>query len=373
MPLSYLIVDAYYPRFLDDFYAKHPEAVEAGYHEAHAALMAQCFGTADFYSKNLRALGNSAREVVANDPILQAKWAAEHGKSVGRSRLRAIADEVPYLRRFAGSGRWLDSLLLAQIKEERPDVLYLQDLTLCEPEFIGQVRPFVKIIVGQIASPLPADRLLRGCDVILTSFPHYRQRFRSQGIASEYFRTGFEASLLERLERARVTRGVVFVGGMTNLHIGGNALLEHAADRLELHVWGYGIDGLDADSPIRRHYQGEAWGLEMYRVLASSKITINRHGEVAENYANNMRLFEATGVGTLLMTDEKDNLGELFELGKEVVAYSDADDLVDKIGYYLAHDEERERIARAGQARTLREHTYLRRMRELEQILSDYL
>ena len=86
-----------------------------------------------------------------------------------------------------------------------------------------------------------------------------------------------------------------------------------------------------------------------------------------------MRLFEATGVGSLLITDEKDNLSEFFEVGKEIVTYGDADELVDKIRFYLAHEEKRSRIARAGQERTLREHTYLHRMRELERILDSWL
>ena len=42
---------------------------------------------------------------------------------------------------------------------------------------------------------------------------------------------------------------------------------------------------------------------------------------MAKSYANNMRLYEATGVGALLVTDWKENLGEMFEPGKEVVAY----------------------------------------------------
>jgi len=90
---------------------------------------------------------------------------------------------------------------------------------------------------------------------------------------------------------------------------------------------------------------------------------------VAERYANNMRLYEATGVGTLLLTDSKQNLRELFEPGEEVVTYDGPEDLAEKIRYYLKHDEERRRIAAAGQARTLREHTYARRMKELVQIL----
>ena len=71
-----------------------------------------------------------------------------------------------------------------------------------------------------------------------------------------------------------------------------------------------------------------------------------------------MRLYEATGVGSLLLTDEGANLSELFEPGREVVTYADVDDLVEKARHYLAHDEERRAIASAGQARTLRDHTY---------------
>ena len=61
----------------------------------------------------------------------------------------------------------------------------------------------------------------------------------------------------------------------------------------------------------------------MYRVLARSKIALNRHIDVAEDHANNMRLYEATGVGTFLITDAKRNLSELFEPGEEVVTYAD--------------------------------------------------
>ena len=47
-------------------------------------------------------------------------------------------------------------------------------------------------------------------------------------------------------------------------------------------------------------------------------------------------------------------------------------DLVEKIRYYLAHEEERSAIAHAGQERTLKDHTYLQRMKELEQIIEAY-
>jgi spore maturation protein CgeB len=111
----------------------------------------------------------------------------------------------------------------------------------------------------------------------------------------------------------------------------------------------------------------------MYKVLSLSRISLNRHIDVAEGHANNMRLFETTGVGTLLLTEAAPNLADLFVPGREVVAYEDEDDLVEKIEHYLEHDDERVEIASAGQRRTLSEHTYRRRMTELAAILEQRL
>jgi len=85
-----------------------------------------------------------------------------------------------------------------------------------------------------------------------------------------------------------------------------------------------------------------------------------------------MRLFEATGVGTLLITDWKMNLHDMFELGKEVVAYRSPEECIKLVQYYLEHDREREAIARAGQERTLREHTFYHRMQEVVEIVNRY-
>ena len=54
-----------------------------------------------------------------------------------------------------------------------------------------------------------------------------------------------------------------------------------------------------------------------------------------------------------------------FEIGNEVVVFSDAADLLDKIRYYLAHEDERRRIATLGHARCLREHTWDHRLQAI--------
>ena len=110
----------------------------------------------------------------------------------------------------------------------------------------------------------------------------------------------------------------------------------------------------------------------MYGVLARSRITLNHHGDVGP-YANNLRLYEATGMGALLLTDAKDNLGEMFHLGEEVLAYHDAHECAEMIQRYLDDEPERARIAAAGRERTLRDHTWSVRMRELLEILHPHL
>lgn len=105
----------------------------------------------------------------------------------------------------------------------------------------------------------------------------------------------------------------------------------------------------------------------------NSRITVTGHAEFAGPYANNMTLFEATGVGALLLTDYKSNLADMFVLDREAVAYRSPQECLEKVRYYLAHEAERESIARAGHERTMGEHTYTHRMRELDDILRRYL
>lgn len=261
----------------------------------------------------------------------------------------------------------------AQVADFQPDVLYLQNLSVLDAEVLrGLGRG--RLVVGQIASEAPPERQLRAFDLLLTSFPHFVERFRSAGLASEYFRIGFDVRVLERLGDVQTRYGAVFIGGLGRTqHARGNDLLERAAARAPIDVWGYGLEGREPESPLVRRYRGEAWGTDMFRVLAQARIAVNRHIDVAEDNANNMRLYEATGVGSLLLTDAKRNLGELFDVGREVVAYRDEDELVEAIEHYLAHEDERSAIAAAGQRRTLRDHTYDVRMSELADILESYL
>ena len=373
--MKIIIVDTYYAAFLARFYARREGLAGADYQTQLRALLDACFGTSDFYSRHLNALGWEAQDLVANCVQLQRAWARAHKVPLSNLALRVPHRlfRVPLIGRFLLSLPGLMDVALAQIRATKPDVLYCQDLSFFPGEVLRDLKRDVRLIVGQIACPLPPESFLKGYDLILTSFPHFVGRLRGLGVASEYFRIGFDERIVSKIGTVNQDIGFSFVGGISRHHGGSTPLLEYLTTQTDMQVFGYGAESLEASSPIRQRHGGEVWGMDMYRALARSRITLNRHIDVAENNANNMRLYEATGVGAMLLTDRKENLHELFDVGREVVAYSSKEEAAELVRYYQNHPDEAARIAKAGQARTLREHTYAHRMQELSVILRRYI
>jgi len=355
-----LIVDTCYPAFLTSHYRANPGLEQRSYDEQWRALMDTFFGTADSYSHYLGQLGHEAHEVVVNAEPLQSAWSREHGRSGALFRR---------LRRRANP-----DLVVQQAEWFEPDVVYVQHIGFLPPQTMAALKARSRLMVGQIASEAPGVEHFRHLDLVLTSFPHFVSRFRSEGVASEYFRIGFDPRVLDRIGGPDPPHDVVFVGALgRRQHARGNEMLERAAERVPIDFWGYNVGDRQPTSPLVRRNHGEAWGLDILQVLASARIAVNRHIDVAEDNANNMRLYEATGVGSLLLTDAKQNLGDLFDVGRELIVYRGEDELVEAVEHYLAHEDERTAIAAAGQRRTLRDHTYEVRMRELADILDRYL
>jgi spore maturation protein CgeB len=70
------------------------------------------------------------------------------------------------------------------------------------------------------------------------------------------------------------------------------------------------------------------------------------------------RNFEVPGCGGFLLTERVPHLERYFEPGEEVAVFDDGDDLVEQVGHWLGHEQERRRVAEAGYRRVLAEHTY---------------
>jgi spore maturation protein CgeB len=127
------------------------------------------------------------------------------------------------------------------------------------------------------------------------------------------------------------------------------------------------------DPAIVERASNPVFGLDMYQLLHDSQITLNTHIDIALEWASNMRLYEATGVGTCLLTDWQDDLSELFVPDKEVVTYRNANEAVEKANYLLTHDNERRAIAHAGKKRTLAEHTFDKRAIQFDELIQKAL
>ncbi len=370
--MRFLILDTYYPTFLNSFYKKNPNLKNYPYTEQWRILMEQSCATANFYSSNLKKLGYEATEIIGNCEPIQKQWAKEQGIKLDKFKRWTICFRrgcIPWIE-SAQSTDWFYQIILAQVKKYCPDVFYVQDINYINHEFLNEIRPYTKLIVGQIACPISPVAAFSKYDLLLSSFPHFVEHFRKNGLVSEYFKIGFEPQILTKLRKRKTPYRTVFIGGLSICHAERIRFLEDILSSLSLDIWGYGINTLKKKSPIQSAYHGQAWGLDMYDILNNADIVINHHINVAEGYANNMRLYEATGVGTLLITDYKNNLHTLFKPDKEVITYRSTQECKELIAYYLKHDEKRKNIAKDGQKHTLEEHTYYHRMQELIEILT---
>jgi hypothetical protein len=115
--------------------------------------------------------------------------------------------------------------------------------------------------------------------------------------------------------------------------------------------------------------------VDLVRTFSQSRISLG-FATAGESHASPKRLthlrlreFEAPMSGALYLTERQDELAEYFSIGQEVLAYTNRDDLLDQVRYYLAHPEQAERVRRAGHHRSLREHTWQHRFRDLFAVL----
>jgi len=331
------------------------------------------FGTSDSYSKYLNDLNLQAEDLIVNCLNLQTKWAKENNLRIFKFAIQPRLYKIPFLGNVLGRLPNLIDITEKQIIKLKPDIIYCQNISFFPKDVLKRIKNHTRLLVGQIACPLPPKSFILEYDLILTSFPHFVDKLKGIGINSEYFKIGFDERILTRIGRQKRSINFSFAGSISRHHDKANPLLEYLVKNSDLKVYGSGSNNIKKNSVIRKNHYGEKWGLDFYKTLAKSKISLNRHINISKNYANNMRLFEATGMGSLLLTDMKDNLGELFKIDKEVITYNCMEEAAEKVKYYLSNRDLANKIAIAGQKKTLDEHSYKKRMMELKKILEKYI
>ncbi len=131
-------------------------------------------------------------------------------------------------------------------------------------------------------------------------------------------------------------------------------------------VWGSRPDWLlyrlAFDHPAR-----EIVGDEKSRAVAGARICLNTL-HYAEVDGLNCRAFEIAGCGGFQLITQVPVLAEHFTAGQEIVGFRSTGELAELIRHYLDHPESVAQIARAGQQRAHREHTYEQRLQEIFRI-----
>jgi FkbM family methyltransferase len=186
----------------------------------------------------------------------------------------------------------------------------------------------------------------------LDSAPEFNWLFAAQRDAVEQFRNaGCEATWLplacdpgiHRKHKVEKSLDVCFVGHLFD---------GHRADLVAL---------IQKRFPIS--FVGQRFFDEMAQTYSMARTVFNRS---IRNDVN-MRFFEALACGSLLVTNDLAENGQedLARDGVHLATYRDRDELVDKIAFYLKKGELRERLASAGRALALEQHTYRHRMEKL--------
>lgn len=353
--MKLLQIHSFYDGYLESFYAARrglaleTEAVQL------AALLDDGFSSSHLFAPAMTQLGVDARLVIGNCKPLQLRWCADAG----------VRPPNPM--------HWMHEIPRRQVEQFRPDVLYISDPITYDSRFVRSLAHRPYLVVGWRAAEIPPWVDLTAFDIILSHEDSCRKQAESHGAkTSQFFLPGFPDWVSQRVAQEPKMLELVFCGQITRHHQKRRELLDRIASHAESTraFTPHFFITSGADAPCAQRYAHPAlWGMEMHRAIKHGKVNLNVGIDLFRSGSGNMRQFEVTGTGSFLLAESSEDLQRYFRPGVEVETYSSFGELVEKVSYYLAHEDERETIAQRGHARCLSEHGMGRRSRELLELL----
>ena len=363
------ILNNLYHWIIEDLYRNHAGLSGKTFAEQRQAYYASGALYADFTVRKLKLFGHEAEEFFVGSADLQRAWLRDYKKT-------SIVNYIDYFcnsyltanfynrsPRKPFSWNWNDFIVTRQLRQLSPDIILVFTINSFEPEFFNSFKQQGCKIVGQCAYPIDWNRSFAEYDLIFSSLPNFVERFRNKKLKAEYLPHAFEPAVLDKFADQPIEPlyNVTFVGRVAEDKQKRYALLESLVKKCEMHCFLANRELLPSNSRLFQQSLPPIFGYEMYSIFRQSKIGLNIHADFTESYANNLRMYEIAGMGALLLTDRKSNLSDIFKENEECVAYAHVDECIEKIGYYLEHESERQKIARAGQQRVLSDYNYKKR------------
>ncbi|MDR3640142.1 MAG: glycosyltransferase [Humidesulfovibrio sp.] len=429
------IAGVHYPRAIEHFYETTPGAEDFTYTQLQEKFFHGSYVYGDSITHGMRELGHESHEIVYDFFKMQQRWAWESGirmdEETRAGQIRTVLDQI---RRFRPEVVFFQDIyalpkdIRATLKDRFPfiklvviyrgypgvdeslfDELASADVLLVGSPIMQQAlakrgmtshlvyHSFDKRILDRLGYPLNPNPIYDLTFAGSTGFgrglaQQDRFWFLKQLLddtdliiwGDEVRSKDLGASLSMLLDRAQHMSKLEFLNFL--VRGGARKIRQLARERLYMlkapptpSVQQVSEEGVMPMVPLGDIYpdkvKGPAFGLELYQLFQQSKMTLNRHTDAARKggYVDNMRLFQATGAGTCLVTDTGRNMGDLFEEDREVVVYSSYEECLEKVRYLLEHDDERREIAHRAQTRTLSEHEVVVRCAQIEEILKPYL
>jgi hypothetical protein len=359
--MKFMQVHTFYEQYLKDHYTGHPGLDDKPSLEQTEQLLEDGFAASHMFTPYMSGHGYQTRLVIANNIFAQGKWLRENGVTLDN-----VED-------------WLHEVVIRQVNEYRPDVLYLTDPINFDAKFLNRLSFKPKLVLGWRAAEIPRSTDWSGFDLIISNYNLALEIAPKLGAKeSAFFMPGFPGRVAGQVAQQPKAYDVVFTGQLSISHARRYAILNEVAklppqDGRPLSLAYYIGNRHDPKAGAYSCDKGAVWGMDMFRALAGGKIVLNSHIDIANGQVGNMRLFEGTGVGSLMLTDYEDELSRYFEPGREVETYRSMGELAEKIYYYRDHDQEREAIALRGQERCLRDYSMEKRAGELAALLSKHL
>jgi spore maturation protein CgeB len=266
----------------------------------------------------------------------------------------------------------------------RPDLLLALDGMDLPVEQIDAVRMLgIRTAIWLTDDPYYIDmstKIVSHYDYVFTLERNCIDLYRSLGCRNVYYLpfAAYAGHYRPTLTRSMVRRQISFIGSaywnrveFLRPVIGG--LMEKG-----LRINGLWWDRLPEYTQYPDRIEIGKWlgPVETSEVYSGTKIVINLHRSAFDDTVNNNtakiaalspnpRTFEISASGTLQLVDIREDISSFYKPGLEIETFSNSDELMDKVNYYLSHEMERQQIALRALERTFRDHMYSHRLNQL--------